>query len=464
MHAFRYSNGVMIDLGGPPGYFSSRGRAINNLGQITGEWSTLGNVTHAFLHANGTMTDLGTLGGDYSEGHSINSSGQVVGRSTLASGDTHAFLYSGGTMTDLGVFGGTFSSAEAINDRGQIVGTAARAFLYEQGVMKDLNTLADVESSTFSYLYTAQAINGTGAIVGTGFLKTGAAHGYLLTPIAAKLANISSRAYCGTNNNVTIGGYVISGSSPKQVLIRAVGPSLTKQGIAQSDVLLDPTLELHDANHGNTIVASNDNWGDAGATAITAMAKQLGAAALDSTDTKSSALLVTLNPGVYSFVVGGKAGTSGIVLLEVYDTEASAVDARFMNIASRAFCRTGDSVTIGGFVIAGTTDKQVLLRAVGPTLTTLGIGQSEVLLDPVIELHDASHGNGVIGTNDNWGENTNASVIVSTGARIGAVPFAAGDAKSSALLLTLHPGVYSFIASGKSSTSGIVLVEIYDAD
>jgi hypothetical protein len=103
----------------------------------------------------------------------------------------------------------------------------------------------------------------------------------------------------------------------------------------------------------------------------------------------------------------------------------------------------------------------VLIRAVGPTLTTQGIGQSEVLADPSIELHS---GSAVIATNDDWGTNANASAIVTTGARIGATPFATTDTKSSALLLTLSPGVYSFIASGKGGTSGIVLVEVYDAD
>jgi hypothetical protein len=106
----------------------------------------------------------------------------------------------------------------------------------------------------------------------------------------------------------------------------------------------------------------------------------------------------------------------------------------------------------------------VLLRAVGPTLTKQGIGQTDVLVDPTIELHDALHGNATIATNDNWGDNANATLITTTGARIGATPFDASDTKSSALLVTLQPGVYSFIASGKSATSGIVLVEVYDAD
>ena len=99
------------------------------------------------------------------------------------------------------------------------------------------------------------------------------------------------------------------------------------------------------------------------------------------------------------------------------------------------------------FVISVSAPKQVLLRAVGPTLTKKGIGQGDVLVDPTVELHDANHGNA---TNDDWGHNQNSAAIVTTGARIGATPFSAGDTKSSALLLMLDPGVYSFIASGKS--------------
>ena len=118
-------------------------------------------------------------------------------------------------------------------------------------------------------------------------------------------------------------------------------------------------------------------------------------------------------------------------------------------------------MAIGGFVIAGNTAKQVLLRAVGPTLTTQGIGQAEVLLDPTMELH---HGSVMLTKNDDWGDNENSAAVASVGAKIGATPFASGDTKSSALLMTLQPGVYSFIVRGKSETSGIVLVEVYDVN
>jgi hypothetical protein len=103
----------------------------------------------------------------------------------------------------------------------------------------------------------------------------------------------------------------------------------------------------------------------------------------------------------------------------------------------------------------------VLLRAVGPTLLTQGIGQSEVLVDPTIELHQGAP---VIAINDNWGDNANSAAIVTTGARIGATPLSGTDTKSAVLLVKLRPGVYSFIARGKSDASGIVLVEVYDAD
>jgi hypothetical protein len=97
-------------------------------------------------------------------------------------------------------------------------------------------------------------------------------------------------------------------------------------------------------------------------------------------------------------------------------------------------------------------------------LTTQGIGQTEVLLDPKIDLHDATRGNALVATNDDWGSNANAAEVRTVGSRIGATPLESSDTKSSALLLSLQPGVYTFIASGKGGSTGIVLVEVYDAD
>jgi hypothetical protein len=278
----------------------------------------------------------------------------------------------------------------------------------------------------------------------------------------ASLVNIAARAYCSTGNNVTIGGFVISTSTVKRVLIRAVGPSLTGAGLAASEILQDPMLEVH---RGASIIASNDNWGSTSdATAIANVAKQIGASPLSAGDAQSSALLLSLPAGVYSFVVSGKAGSSGIVLLEVYDADEPGSVGSFANIAARAFTTSGNGVTIGGFVIAGDISKKILMRAVGPTLIKYGIGASAVLADPKLELHDASHGNVLIATNDDWGNNSDLGLLTSTAMRIGASPLETTDTTSSALLLTLPPGVYSFVVSGKSSGTGIVLAEIYDAD
>ncbi len=164
--------------------------------------------------------------------------------------------------------------------------------------------------------------------------------------------------------------------------------------------------------------------------------------------------------GTYSVRVSNASGsaTSNDVSLTV---NSSGLAANLVNIATRAYCSTGNGVAIGGFVIGGNTSKQVLVRAVGPTLVSLGMGANEVLLDPRLELHKGAP---TIATNDNWSDNANAALITSTAARIGASPLAASDTKSAALLTTLQPGAYTFIVSGANNSSGIVLLEVYDAD
>jgi hypothetical protein len=320
--------------------------------------------------------------------------------------------------------------------------------------------------ATFYYRVSAINAGGASAPSATLTVKTPATPGSGASP----LVNIATRAYCGTGDSVTIGGFVIGGSEPKKVLVRAVGPTLTSQGVAASEVLADPKIEVHDTLHGNAVIATNDNWGENDNPAeITQVAGDVGAAALTTEDTTTAALVLTLKPGVYSFVASGQGGTSGIVLMEIYDADIGGADAKLVNIATRAFCKTGNGVTIGGFVISGHASKRVLVRAVGPTLATQNIDQADALADPVIELHDALHGNVVVATNDNWTTNANADDIVTTGAPIGATPFADSadtvvDHTSSALLLTMPPGVYSFVVTGRGATQGIVLLEVYDAD
>jgi sugar lactone lactonase YvrE len=309
-----------------------------------------------------------------------------------------------------------------------------------------------VLAPTTGFLLRCRVTNSTGSV-------TSSAATLVVITNVPRLVNIATRAYCASGNNVTIGGFVVSGSGSKQVFIRAIGPTLATLGLASSDVLANPVIEVH---RGSEIIAINDNWGDnPNASEIVSVGARIGANPIATSDVTSSAMLLLLPKGVYTFVVKGKNETAGIVLLEVYDADMNNSGATMVNIACRADAVTGNGVAIGGFVIGGGAPKQVLMRAVGPTLATQGLAKTEVLLDPTIELH---RGSTTLATNDNWGDNANRSDIVTTGARIGAAAFAVDDTRSAALLMTLDPGVYTFIAAGKNNTSGIVLVEIYDAD
>ena len=312
-------------------------------------------------------------------------------------------------------------------------------------------------SANTTYYYRVSGVNGGSASAPTSAMR-------VQTPAGvgggkARFASIATRAYCSPGDRVPIGGFVIAGTAPKRVLIRAVGPSLAAQGLPAEELLGDPVVELH---RGAPVIAENDDWAtNENAGEITTVGALIGATPLMATDTRSAALLTTLDPGAYTFIVSGKNGSSGIVLLEVYDADLSNEASGFSGIATRAYGEGGDRVPIGGFVVTGNGAKQVLVRAVGPTLTTQGLPQASVMGNPMIELHAGSP---VIAINDNWAQNANAAAITTDGARIGAGALAGSDANSSAMLLKLRAGVYSFISKARDNGAGIVLIEVFDAD
>lgn len=199
-HAFLYSGGMMQDLG------NLDPTAINGNGEVVGG-ATLGGqpTSQAFAYAAGSVQDLGTLGGDTSIAFGVNNRGEIVGVSTLAStppmGITprHAFLYANGAMTDLAP-SLTNSEASAINDAGIIIGFAdfngsSRAALYQTGAVWDLNTLLDQPSALT--IVSANAINSMGEIVGNAITPSGDVHAVLLTPIPEPSA-IALIALCGS--------------------------------------------------------------------------------------------------------------------------------------------------------------------------------------------------------------------------------------------------------------------------
>ena len=184
-HAFLYSGGNMTDLG-TLGGTQSNGASINLAGTVSGTSTIANGSSRAFIYTtSGGMVALGTLGGSDSTGAGINDLGQVTGFSSTGAGSSHAFIYSGGPLQDLGTLGGNSSYASGINNFGMVVGNSdtlsgARAFVYDSGIMYDLNNLAmNLGGSGFNYLDNAIAVNDSGWVTGYGTTVGGETHAFL---------------------------------------------------------------------------------------------------------------------------------------------------------------------------------------------------------------------------------------------------------------------------------------------
>jgi hypothetical protein len=256
-----------------------------------------------------------------------------------------------------------------------------------------------------------------------------------LTP-PPTLGNISTRARVNTGDNVLIGGFIVTGTQPKKVIIRAIGPSLPVEG-----KLADPQLELYGPGG---LIASNDNWQDA------PNRQEIIDSTIPPTNALESAILMTLpaNTTAYTAIVRGTSGSTGIALVEVYDLDET-VDSELANISTRGVVQTGDNVMIGGFIVGGPGLHKVIVRAIGPSLPVDG-----KLADPTLEIYDR---NGVVvATNDNWRSTQEAEIIAST--------VAPSNDLEAAIVLNLPPAPHTAIVRGKNSSTGIALVEVFTLD
>lgn len=273
------------------------------------------------------------------------------------------------------------------------------------------------------------------------------------------LRNLSTRGQVGTGTNILIAGFVVGGNSPKQVLVRAIGPSLTAFGV--TGALADPLLELY---NGNTRIASNDNW--SGDSAVQTAANLAGAFPLG-TASFDSAVVMTLAPGSYTAQVSGVGGRTGVALVELYDVDnlSPFSSQKVMNVATRGVVGTGQAQLIAGFVVSGNTPKKVLVRGVGPTLGTV-LGVSGALADPSLRIvRTESVGNvmreTLVRENDSWELGNDPALLIDAASRVGAFPLVAGS-RDAAMLLSLPPGTYSAQVSGAGTSTGVALVEIYE--
>ena len=313
--------------------------------------------------------------------------------------------------------------------------TTSNATVATVAIDPDQRRLVITAKQMGSAIITVKATDFDGAFVTQQFNVT-------VVASPGRLLNISTRMQVQPDPNELIAGFIVTGTSPKRVLIRAVGPSLPPSQV--TNPLADPTLELHDTT---TLLATNDDWGDS-----------INRQEIEDTDTaptssSEATIVATLPPPPmghppYTAIMRGIGG-NGVGLVEIYDLD-SGPDARLANISSRGIVQTGEDVMIGGFIIGGAGSTQVAVRALGPSLPN---DITNRLRDPFLELRNAQ---GVkIAQNDNWETAPNASDIDTAGV-------APTNPLESTILTTQTPGRYTAIVSGKGSTpTGVGLVEVY---
>ncbi|MFL6589214.1 MAG: hypothetical protein ACJ8M4_03490 [Chthoniobacterales bacterium] len=256
----------------------------------------------------------------------------------------------------------------------------------------------------------------------------------------ATLRNISTRGLVGSGQRVIIGGFIVTGSEPKQVIVRAIGPSLQSAGVA--GVLDDPILTLYDKS--GVAITSNDDWQQS------EQRFTIQVAGLPPGDPRESAVAATLPAGSYTAVVEGKNGHTGVCLVEIYDWN-NGTQSQLANISTRGYAEAGNNALIGGIIIGGGTGStQILARALGPSLSSAGV--SESLEDPILTLYNAS--GSVVSSNDDWQQSPERVAIEASD-----IP--PRDPREAAVMATLTPGSYTALIGPARGKSGLGLVEFY---
>ena len=280
----------------------------------------------------------------------------------------------------------------------------------------------------------------------------------LVADPATRLGNISTRLRFETGANVGIAGFIVSGSSPKRVLIRGVGPSLAQFGIAGT--MSNPMLQVFDSSGSGVPIASNDDWqnqADGGA-AVLATGQQ-------PSDSRESAVVLTLQPGQYTAIVSGVGGEMGVGRVDVIDLDPAASNSRAINVSTRGHVLTDPAAMIGGFVINGTHTRRVVIRAIGPSLAQFGVPGA--LAATTFQVFDSSNSGVPIASNTGWQNGNRVIGIPPSGGSMAELQthgLAPSSANESAIVLTLAPGAYTVVVRGVNNTTGVGLVEVYDLE
>ena len=409
--------------------------------------STLAGESDIFvakLNATGSglvySTYLGGSKTDSGQGIAVDSAGNAY-----VTGDT-----SSADFPTANAFQNTFSGGFPVGDAFVTKFTATGALTYSSylggneydtgyGIAVDAAGDAYVTGITLSRCFptTAGAFDTSSDNVFTGFITkiSETAPAATLNACPSRLLNIATRMRVLTGDSALIGGFIITGSDPKPLIIRGIGPSLT--GI--QGVLANPTLELFDSNQ--VLLGSNDDW-------TTNRAEVEGTTIPPSNDLES-AIVTTLAPGNYTAVLRGQNNGIGVGVVEVYDLNAAA-NSTLANISSRGFVDTGDNAMIGGFIVGGgSSETRVLIRGIGPSLASFF---PNALENPTLELRNAD--GSLIRENDDWRDSQEAEIQGTT------IP--PSNNLESGIVASVGNGNYTAILRGKDNTTGVAVVEVYN--
>jgi len=256
----------------------------------------------------------------------------------------------------------------------------------------------------------------------------------------SQAVQLSTRMSVGVGERVGIGGFIITGTTPKSVIVRGIGPSLVQSGIPGA--LADPVLELHGPSGWGPL--ANDNWRGM-------QEQELLAAGLAPTNNLEPAIWAVLAPGAYTAVLRSANGVPGTALVEVYDLNPSA-DSKLANLSTRAFCDLNSDIIIAGLIISnGATADRVVVRGIGPSLAP-AVGN--VMTNPVLELRN-NNGFLMVSNND-WQDNpVQAQEITAAG-------LAPTNSLECGIFAILPPGLYTALLFGSNNGTGNGLVEVYD--
>lgn len=296
-------------------------------------------------------------------------------------------------------------------------------------------------STSNSGSYTVDVTNSLGTVTSSAVVLA-------VNPTLNQRGLLASSAHANAGPFALTGTFTVEGTVAKQMLIRGVGPALAPFGVG--DVLADPQLAI--TTSAGVSVVTNDNWNTAAnASQVTSVSAQVGAFAF-AAGSKDAAVLRTFAPGTYHVRLTGAAGAGGIAFLEIYDADSTP---RTVYLATSAYAGAGSSALIQGFNLSGApAGRTYLIRALGPTLAAAG-----ALADPRLAVFNADGAQ--LAANDDWaGDATLASLAAS----VGAMPLASASKDAALAFAPPAGGTYTVKVSGSGTTTGLVLLEIFEAD